>query len=155
DAASAPLQPVIEAPVAPASNVVERPAAVAPAPPAAAPAPKPAPAATQPAPAPAPASRAIAPAPAAAPVAPPAAVPAPAPAAPPSEYGPVQHGQTLSEIASGLGLGDVTLNQAMLALLRANPGAFIGDNVNRLRQGAVLRIPGRDEIRSVGAAEAR
>src|SRR5690606_31409575 len=53
------------------------------------------------------------------------------------------------------GLGDVTLNQAMLALLRANPGAFIGDNVNRLRQGAVLRIPGRDEIRSVGAAEAR
>jgi pilus assembly protein FimV len=39
-------------------------------------------------------------------------------------------------------------------LLRANPDAFLGDDINRLRRGSVLRVPGRDELGSVSADEA-
>ncbi len=42
----------------------------------------------------------------------------------------------------------------MIALLRANPEAFIGGNINRLKQGAVLRIPASDEVAGLGQAEA-
>ncbi|WP_407351878.1 FimV/HubP family polar landmark protein [Luteimonas sp. R10] len=85
--------------------------------------------------------------------------PAPAPAATamsvPGEYGPVQAGDTLSQIVQRIAPNDdVSLNQMMLALLRANPEAFIGGNVNLVRQGAVLRIPPRDELTRVSAAEA-
>lgn len=52
----------------------------------------------------------------------------------------VRRGETLSGIAAGLG-GGHTLDQTLVALLRANPEAFIGGNANRLRAGAVLRIP--------------
>ncbi|MGO4782051.1 FimV/HubP family polar landmark protein, partial [Lysobacter sp. 2RAB21] len=48
----------------------------------------------------------------------------------------VERGQTLSGIAAGMA-GEHTLNQTMIALLRANPEAFIGGNINRLRAGAV------------------
>src|SRR5690606_16003721 len=74
----------------------------------------------------------------------PAAVPAPAPAPPagaaaavtsPGEYGPVEAGQTLGAIAASLSGGSGhSLQQVMLALLRANPEAFIGGNVNLVRQ---------------------
>lgn len=70
-------------------------------------------------------------------------------------YGPVGDGQALWNIAletrpdSG-----VNVNQMMLALLRANPEAFINGNINRLRKGAVLRIPSREDIVSVSAAQA-
>ena len=43
----------------------------------------------------------------------------------------------------------------MLALQRANPGAFIRNNINNLRRGAVLEVPTRDEILAIGSAEAR
>src|SRR5690606_36508760 len=73
------------------------------------------------------------PPPAPQPVAPPPPAPVvqapPAPSAPSGDYGPVQRGQTLSEIAAGLGVGDYSLNQTMLALLRANPDAFIDCNI--------------------------
>ena len=42
----------------------------------------------------------------------------------------------------------------MLALQRANPEAFIDDNINQLKRGAVLRIPASEEVRQLGAAEA-
>jgi len=71
------------------------------------------------------------------------------------EYGPVKRGESVSEIAARLGLNqDVSLDQAMVALLRANPDAFIGGNINRLLQGTVLRVPERDEIAAVDASEA-
>lgn len=73
----------------------------------------------------------------------------------PAEYGPVRRGETLSQIASRLGLAqDHTLNQAMIALLRANPDAFIDDNINLLKQGAVLRVPRAAEVAAVDAAQA-
>ncbi|NOT89552.1 MAG: ferrous iron transporter B [Lysobacter sp.] len=52
----------------------------------------------------------------------------------------VRAGETLGGIAAGLGRGH-SLDQTILALLRANPEAFIDGNANRLKAGAVLRIP--------------
>ncbi len=41
----------------------------------------------------------------------------------------------------------------MIALYRANPEAF-GGNINVLRQGAVLRVPGADDIAALNQREA-
>jgi len=88
------------------------------------------------------------PAPAAPSYSPPEPV-APAPAAQANNtgaYGPVQTGKTLWSIAEEVRPdASVTIKQMMVALLRANPEAFDGDNVNKLKRGSVLRIPGRDE----------
>jgi pilus assembly protein FimV len=49
----------------------------------------------------------------------------------------------------------VSIQQTMLAILRANPEAFFLDgNINALKTGYVLRIPDRDEIASLSTAEA-
>lgn len=83
-------------------------------------------------------------------------LPGPAPSGQVSgeRFGPVAGGQTLSQIASSLRPGDVGLNQMMVALLRANPEAFIDGNINQLKRGAILRIPGASELTSLSAAEA-
>lgn len=47
----------------------------------------------------------------------------------------------------------IDMNQMMLAIYRANPDAFAG-NINRLRAGAILRIPNVAEVRSAGRQEA-
>ena len=103
---------------------------------------------------------------ASAPAASTAATPAPAPARPRAVAAPaaapaadgsvtVQRGQTLSQIASAVARGNqVSRDRAMIALLRANPEAFIRGNVNLLKQGAVLRMPGSDALAAVDAAEA-
>ncbi|PBS15085.1 ferrous iron transporter B, partial [Lysobacteraceae bacterium NML93-0793] len=73
----------------------------------------------------------------------------------PGELAPVQAGQTLSEIAAPLAAeAGITVNQAMVLLLRTNPEAFIGGNLNLVRQGAVLRVPARDQWTECSAAEA-
>lgn len=70
-------------------------------------------------------------------------------------YGPVNAGDTLWSIAQNTRAdASVSVNQMMLALLRANPEAFIDNNINRLKKGAVLRIPGREEATTLAAAEA-
>jgi pilus assembly protein FimV len=66
----------------------------------------------------------------------------------------VRRGDTLSEIAGRM-QGPASLDQAMIALLRANPDAFIDGNINRLKAGAVLDVPAGDELASVDSAEAR
>jgi pilus assembly protein FimV len=136
-------QPIQAPVVAPPDTIERSPPAVAAEPP-----PTPAPATPKPVQAP----------PQAAPVAPPpvasTATPSPspdvsmpAPAAPGTAYGPVRHGQTLSRIAASLDAAqDHSLAQTMLALLRANPDAFIGGNINQLKAGAVLRLPEADEF---------
>lgn len=71
------------------------------------------------------------------------------------EYGPVAGGETLWEIASNARPNtQVTVNQMMLAILRANPDAFSKGNVNALKRGAVLRIPSAEDAGSMAAAEA-
>ncbi|MBB5206675.1 FimV/HubP family polar landmark protein [Chiayiivirga flava] len=89
---------------------------------------------------------------------PPASAPSAAPSAPAyasDSYGPVAAGETLWSIASRTRPdSEISVNQMMVALLRANPDAFIGNNINRLRSGAVLRIPGREDAVAIAAAEA-
>jgi pilus assembly protein FimV len=142
---SAPAQPPIQAPVAAPPNVVEQPVAARPA----APPPEPQPVPEVPAPEPA-----AAPEPEPEPV---VAAPAPAPAAPLADPGQLQvrQGDTLSELAAGLAAGrDYTLDQTMLALLRANPEAFIDGNLNLLRSGVVLRVPDAAAVAGFSRAEA-
>src|SRR5690606_7352087 len=86
---------------------------------------------------------------------PPASAAPAATAAAPGEYGPVQQGQTLGRIAAELSAGSgQSLNQVMLTLLRANPEAFIGGNLNLIRQGAVLRVPPQADWSQASVAEA-
>ena len=72
-----------------------------------------------------------------------------------ARYGPVQRGETLWPIAQGLKPQGITTRQMAMALLRANPQAFIDDNINKLRAGAVLNIPARPFIEQLDAAAAR
>ncbi|MGA9423206.1 MAG: FimV/HubP family polar landmark protein, partial [Rhodanobacteraceae bacterium] len=68
------------------------------------------------------------------------------------QYGPVAAGETLSEIIRKTGGDSTDMNRMMLAMLKANPDAFFGDNINNLKRGAILRIPGAGEIAAVGSA---
>ena len=89
--------------------------------------------------------------------APPAAAPSPATerSAASGEYGPVAAGETLSEVAASTRPDEsVSVNQVMIALLRANPSAFYRDNINSLKRGAIMRVPSADEIRAAGSAAA-
>jgi pilus assembly protein FimV len=111
----------------------------------------PAPAAAAPASEPRPAvtARPSAPAPA------PAAAPAPtAEAAQVDEYQ-VRRGDTLYGVAARVQRPGVSLDQMLVALYQANPQAFIGENMNRLRAGAVLSVPGAEQAQSVSPGEAR
>ncbi len=63
-------------------------------------------------------------------------------------------GDTLSKIARSLGAqGRGPIDQTMLALYRANRDAF-GGNVNILHRGAILRVPGADQVAAVSEREA-
>ena len=53
----------------------------------------------------------------------------------------VKRGDTLSSIASELQEPDVTLEQMLVALYRANANKFDGRNMNRLRAGKILTVP--------------
>ena len=71
------------------------------------------------------------------------------------EYGPVGANETLWEIALQVRPSrDLSVQQTMLAIQRANPDAFINGNINLLRRGQVLRIPSRGDIQSLGQAQA-
>lgn len=87
-----------------------------------------------------------------------AAVPAatPAPSAPigPDEYK-VRQGDTLSRIAGKTQRGGVSLDQMLVSLFKANPEAFAGNNMNRLKSGVVLSVPSADEAKATTPAEAR
>jgi pilus assembly protein FimV len=141
--ASAP--PPATAPALPPPEMPATPAPAPAAPQAAAPPVQAPPVQTPPAPPPAPPARTAA-------TPPPA--PAPVPAAPAPDRISVNEGQTLWSVAQQVRPQGVNTNQAMLALQQANPGAFIDGNINRLKSGAVLRIPTREEFAAMGAAEA-
>src|ERR1700730_3656435 len=66
----------------------------------------------------------------------------------------VAQGDTLSKIARSLRTGSkAEVDQTMIAMYRANPDAF-GGNINILRRGSVLRVPGGDEIAALNQSEA-
>ena len=66
----------------------------------------------------------------------------------------VKTGDSASKIAMRVKSGDVSLDQMLVALLRANPDAFSKGNLNRLRAGAVLDLPSSEQAQSVSATEA-
>jgi pilus assembly protein FimV len=69
--------------------------------------------------------------------------------------GPIGSGETLWALASRHRPdASASIQQMMLALLRENPDAFIEGNVNRLRRGAVLRLPDEASIKAVSARDA-
>ena len=71
------------------------------------------------------------------------------------EYGVTGRGDTLWTIASKVRPNERTsVQQTMLALQRANPEAFISNNINLLKAGYVLRIPDESEIRAETLEEA-
>ena len=67
----------------------------------------------------------------------------------------VRRGDTLSSIASRNLPNGVSLDQMLVGLYRQNPGAFQGDNMNRLRSGAVLTLPSEQQLNAVSPSEAR
>ncbi len=70
-------------------------------------------------------------------------------------YGPTQRKDTLWNIAEGLRPDNaISVQQMMLALLRANPNAFYDNNVNNLKAGYVLRVPERELIAALSHSDA-
>lgn len=71
------------------------------------------------------------------------------------QYGPVRANDTLWAITEKVKHSGVGHMQMMMSLFQANPSAFVGDNVNNLRKGQILRIPDRDEVLSLSRAKAQ
>ena len=72
----------------------------------------------------------------------------------PGEYR-IQAYDTLSKIAvRHKPASDVSVAQTMLAIQRANPHAFINNNVNLIKSGYVVRLPNADEVRGISADQA-
>jgi len=70
-------------------------------------------------------------------------------------FGPTGASDTLWTIAASVRPDNsLSMQQVMLALQDLNPNAFIGNNINRLKRGEVLRVPTADQIRSRTRAEA-
>jgi pilus assembly protein FimV len=73
-----------------------------------------------------------------------------------SSYGPVKRDETLWTIAKRVRPDNaISMEQMMIALQRANPSAFLNNNINNLKAGATLTIPSREEITSISARDAR
>lgn len=66
----------------------------------------------------------------------------------------VKGGDTLNKIAAQNKPDDISLERMLVALYRANADQFDGQNMNRIRSGKILRMPGRDEVASVVQADA-
>ncbi|PWF54957.1 FimV/HubP family polar landmark protein, partial [Massilia glaciei] len=86
--------------------------------------------------------------------------PAPQPAAagaPPRDTDEVavKHGDTLGRIAARVKPAEISLDLMLVALYRANPDAFIGNNMNRLKAGRILTVPDAGAVRAIGQGEAK
>jgi pilus assembly protein FimV len=75
--------------------------------------------------------------------------------APADTYGPVKSGDTLNKIASSVKPDTVSLEQMLVALYRENKSAFIGNNMNQLKTGQILRVPTSADIGKITRAEAQ
>ncbi|WP_371868906.1 FimV/HubP family polar landmark protein [Duganella lactea] len=72
-----------------------------------------------------------------------------------SEYT-VKRGDNLTRIANQVKPANVSLDTMLVALYRANPEAFSGKNMNRLKSGEILSVPNAEQITAVGGeGEAR
>ena len=67
----------------------------------------------------------------------------------------VRSGDSLSRIAGRTQRPGVSLDQMLVSLVRANPQAFAGDNMNRLKAGSVLTVPSAEEAGKLTPQAAR
>ncbi len=70
------------------------------------------------------------------------------------EYGPTERNDTLWNIAKKMAPANISVDQMMMALLRDNPEAFIGNNINNLKAGYVLRIKDPDSLDKLSRSNA-
>jgi pilus assembly protein FimV len=72
-------------------------------------------------------------------------------------YGPVRKGDTLTQIAADMletSPEGVSLEQMLVGLYERNKGAFVGNNMNRLKTGQILHVPEADKLSSLSRKEA-
>ena len=86
--------------------------------------------------------------------------PSPVPARPPAPASvektlTVKPGDTAGRIAVAHKPATVSLDQMLVALMRANPDAFIQNNVNRIKAGAIVDLPSEAQAQSTSTQEAR
>ncbi|MBT9552259.1 MAG: fimbrial protein FimV [Hydrogenophaga sp.] len=67
----------------------------------------------------------------------------------------IQAGDTAGRIAAANRPANASLDQMLVAMLRANPNAFIGGNINRIKAGAILDLPAETAANEVSTTEAR
>jgi len=71
------------------------------------------------------------------------------------DYGPAVTGDTLWSIARvARPDSSISIQQMMLAIINANPEAFIENNINGLKRGAILQIPDATEVDSLDQSDA-
>lgn len=75
------------------------------------------------------------------------------PSAPLDSYK-VQKSDTLGGIAKSMRRSGYDINQTMIALLRKNPDAFVDNNINRLKEGEILRAPTESDLSEVSREDA-
>lgn len=66
----------------------------------------------------------------------------------------VKTGDTAGKIAAATKPANVSLDQMLVALLRANPDAFIGANINRMKAGAVMDVPNAEQASATSERDA-
>jgi pilus assembly protein FimV len=67
----------------------------------------------------------------------------------------VRRGDTLTAIALAKKESGVSLDQMLVSLFRNNPQAFIDDNMNRMKSGVTLAVPGAETAKQLSNTEAR
>ena len=67
----------------------------------------------------------------------------------------VKQGDTLRKIAGEFPYEGVSLEQMLVGLFRNNPEAFSGNNMNRLKAGAILSLPDKEAVAAIPEDEAK
>lgn len=67
----------------------------------------------------------------------------------------VQKGDTASKLLAGWAGAEISLDQLLLAMLQQNPKAFVNNNVNRLKTGALITLPSPADAAALDRKEAR
>lgn len=65
-----------------------------------------------------------------------------------------QSGDTLGKIAREMKPEGISLEQMLVGLYQANPDAFQGNNMNRLKVGQIIRPPSEEELSAISRKEA-
>lgn len=67
----------------------------------------------------------------------------------------VKSGDTAGKLAMRSKSANVSLEQMLIALLRANPDAFINGNINLIKSGALVKLPTQAQAQQTTSKEAR